>query len=142
MKISTSASVRRALGSALVAGSAATLLFSGTTFAAKPAPAATTNSITLNGAASFGSTASFTVVDPPVSSVQEVSVTCGQTTQVYLDVHTQNDANWTQFNLWSQAWQDAGGGPANCTAQLYYYTWQGHQETGLVIEATTTFTTS
>jgi hypothetical protein len=132
------------VGSALVAGTVAAALFSGTTFAAKPQPAApTASTITLNGSASFGATASFTIVDPPVSNVQEVSVTCGQgPTQLYLDVHTQDFANWTQFALWSQAWQDAGGGAATCTAQLYYYTWQGHQETGLVIEATTTFTTS
>jgi hypothetical protein len=110
---------------------------------AKGTPAPTTNSISLNGSASYGSMASFTIVDPPVKSVQEVSVTCGaNNTQVYLDVHTQNDANWLQFSLWSQAWQDMGGGPASCTAQLFYYTWKGHTETGLVVEATTTFQTS
>jgi len=67
-------------------------------------------------------------------------VSCAQNgDNVYLDVHTQNQASWLQFTLWSQTWANAGGGSANCVAQLYYYTWQGKRETGLVVEAQTSF---
>jgi hypothetical protein len=80
-----------------------------------------------------GSTVSFTVVAPaaPGKSHQEVSVTCAG----YLDVTTDLDPTWPdpQFTL-------TGAGAGLCTAQLYYYTWQGQMETGVVYEASTTFT--
>jgi type II secretory pathway pseudopilin PulG len=91
---------------------------------------------------SFGGTASFAVVDPPTKSLQEIGLTCTENGQtVYLSANTQNEPSWTQFKLWSQEWSVAGGGSANCVAQLYYFTWQGKTETGVVIEDQTTFTT-
>ena len=108
----------------------------------KNAPTAS-STITFNGPAAYGGTANFTVVDPPSKNVQEISVNCAVGGQsVYLDVHTQNDANWTTFPMWSQPWQDTGGGSASCTAKLFYYTWQGHTETGIVYEDSTTFPTT
>lgn len=121
---------------ALIAAPAATL-------ARGTGSGGTASTLTLSGTATFGVDANLVVVDPPVKSIQEVSVSCAHNgTQMYLDVHTQRYANWTRFTLWSQAWQDAGGVSAACTAQLFYYTWQGKTETGLVVEATTTFTTN
>ena len=135
--------LRRSAAFVAVAASASLALATAPALAAKPAPAPAQSSITLASAASYGGTALFNIVDPPAKSVQEISVTCGPTgTTWYLDVHTANDANWTSFTLWSQQWQNAGGGATSCVAQLFYYTWQGHTETGRVIEATTSFTTA
>ena len=104
------------------------------------APAPAQSSISLVSGGSFGGSALFNIVDPPAKSVQEVSVTCGPNGSTwYLDVHTANDANWLNFTLGSQQWQDAGGTATTCVAQLFYYTWKGQRETGRVIEATTTF---
>lgn len=101
----------------------------------------TTASITLTTAnPAFGGPAAFSIVDPPTKNVQEISVSCAQNgSNVYLDVHTQKQSSWTQFTLWSQTWANAGGGSANCAASLYYYTWQGKRETGVVYEAQTSF---
>jgi hypothetical protein len=101
------------------------------------------SSITLNGTASFGSAASFTVVDPPVSGQPEMSVTCSQGgSSVYLDVQMMSGSSpyTPTFTLWSQTWANNGGGAADCTAQLYYYTWTGKKETGVVYMATSNFT--
>lgn len=102
-----------------------------------------TSTITLNGSASFGGTASFTVVDPPVSGLPEMSVTCSQNgSPVYLDVQMMSGSSpyTPQFTLWSSTWAANGGGSADCTASLYYYTWKGKTETGVVSMATSTFT--
>jgi hypothetical protein len=103
------------------------------------------STITLDGTASFGSPATFTVVDPPVSGLPEMSVSCSQNGQsVYLDVQMMSGSSpyTPTFTLWSQTWANNGGGAADCTAQLYYYTWQGKKETGVVYMATTNFTAS
>lgn len=130
---------------AVVAGAAAlataaTGLMSVTAHAGQPS-ASTAASITLmTPNPAFGGTVSFSYQDPPTKWMQEMSVTCTQAgRQVYLDVHGQNDPSWTQFSLWSPAWQSAGGGSASCVAKLYYYTWQGKTETGVVYEASTSF---
>jgi hypothetical protein len=103
---------------------------------------ASTSSITLNAPAVYGGTASFTAVDPPVKGTPEMSVTCWQNSQpVYLDVQVMSGASpfHPQFTLWSTAWAANNGGSANCTANLFYYTWKGKVETGVVYMATTSF---
>jgi hypothetical protein len=125
---------------------------------AAPAPAAKTGggtsaSITLNSPSpslsstnpSFGSTVSFTITYPAMKWIPEVSLNCSQKGQeVYLGVETPTGSgSWTpQFTLWSQQWANNGSGPAECTAKLYYYTWQGKAETGVVYLAQTSFVTS
>jgi hypothetical protein len=107
--------------------------------------ASTTSSISLNGTASFGGSASFTVVDPPVKGLPEMSVNCWQGDQnVYLGVQMMSGPSpyAPTFTLWSSTWAANGGGPANCTASLFYYTWQGQRETGIVYMATSSFTAS
>ena len=104
----------------------------------------TAPSITLNGISSFGSTVSFTVAYSAMKWVPEVSLSCSENGQrVYLVAQTPSGSGvWTpQFTLWSQNWADLGGGSANCTANLYYYTWQGQTETGVVYLAQTSFVT-
>src|SRR4029077_11499610 len=102
-------------------------------------PAASTLALT-TAAPSFGNAVTLSVSDPPIKGIQELSLTCSQHGhQVYLDVHTEKNAAWTQFMLWSQPWADNGGGAASCTASLFYYTWRGKTETGVVNEAQTTF---
>ncbi len=107
-----------------------------------PAPTAGA-SIALNGSASFGSSASFVAVDPPTKWIQEVSVSCWQNgREVYFGVQTVGSTGGTytpSFMLWSMDWAAAGGASANCTADLFYYTWQGKTETGRVDEANTSF---
>jgi len=132
------------LWKSLIACTVLTILSIGATFIpaqARTAPTSSTASIALTTAnPAFAGPAAFSIVDPPTKNVQEVSVSCAQNgNNVYLDVHTQNQASWLQFTLWSQTWANAGGGSANCVAQLYYYTWQGKRETGLVVEAQTSF---
>jgi hypothetical protein len=109
-----------------------------------PAPAGTAG-IALSSDPSFGSTVSFAVTYPAMKWTPEVSVTCtlnGQ--QVYLDAQTPSGSGtWApQFTLWSLPWGATGGVPANCTAQLYYYTWQGKAETGVVYLSQTSFVTT
>lgn len=136
---------RMALAALLTAG--LTVAFSSSALAAKGHnDSNVTPSISLNAQdPSFGGTASFSVAYPAMKWVPEVSVSCsvaGQ--QVYLVAQTPTGSGtWTpQFTLWSQNWADLGGGPASCTANLYYYTWQGQVETGVVYLANTSFVTS
>jgi hypothetical protein len=91
--------------------------------------------ITLNGPAYFGATVSFTVTDPPTKWLPEMSVSCSQNGQtVYLGVQMLSGSSpySPQFTLWSDAWAANGGGSANCSADLFYYTWKGQTETGVV----------
>jgi len=102
-----------------------------------------TSSITLNGTASFGNTASFTVVDPPVKSTPEMVVQCSQSSQqVYVDTQFMSGSSpyTPAFTLYSSQWAANGGGPADCSATLFYYVWQGNKETNVVIMATDNFT--
>jgi hypothetical protein len=89
----------------------------------------------------FGETISFTAVfdNPPGRSVAEVSLRgYVDGVQVYLDVHGQNQPDWLSFALTSPQWD---GAPANFVAELYYYTWKGQQETGVVFLAQAIFST-
>ena len=95
---------------------------------------------------SFGATISFSATYAAMRWIPEESVECWQNGEmVYLDVQVNPDRSdpWlSSFTLWSQGWADAGGGPADCTANLYYYTWKGHTETGVVYLASASFTTT
>lgn len=132
------------IGRVALATTAAALLLTGTTvLASKPANDPTTATVALSGDPSYGGVANFAVSYAASKSIQEMAVTCstnGQ--QVYLDVHTQTMTDWTAFSLWSQSWADAGGGSASCVTSLFYYTWQGHTETGVVDEAQASFVTT
>jgi hypothetical protein len=132
------------IGRVALATTAVALLLTGTTaLANKPSNSSPAATVGLSGDPSFAGVANFAVSYSPSKWVQEMSVTCsvnGQ--QVLLDVHTQSMTAWTAFALWSQPWADAGGGAASCLTSLYYYTWQGHTETGVVYEAETSFVTT
>jgi|SRR5579859_4481042 len=140
----------KTIGCAMAACAALFIVGGGPASAAEAGPAGdapTTGTLTLNSAdPSFGATISFSAGFSPMKWVPEESVECWQGGQmVYLDVQVDTDGTspWTSsFTLWSQAWADAGGGAANCTASFYYYTWKGHTETGVVYLATISFTTT
>lgn len=109
-------------------------------------PAASTlpaNSLTLaSGDPSFGATIAFSATYAPMKWIPEESVSCSVNgKEVYLDVQTFSGASpWTStWKLWSQTWANGGGGAANCSAALFYYTWKGHTETGVVYLATASF---
>lgn len=121
-------------------------LTAGTAFAAQGGGGNTStapSSITLNGTAAFGQTASFTAIDPPVKYTIQVGVFCTQGGKtVFGQVRDMSGSSpyHPQFTLYSDAWAASGGGSANCTASEYYYTWQGKTETGVVSLANTSFT--
>lgn len=78
-----------------------------------------------------------------MKAVPEESVTCiSNGVQVYADAQpgiagaTSWTANWT---MWSQGWENMGGGAANCVANVYYFTYSGKVETGYVMLASATF---
>jgi hypothetical protein len=103
-------------------------------------PTGSQSTITLNGSATYGQQASLTTVDPPVKYPMLASVACnqnGQTVYAEADNLSTNPAH-PQFRLWGPSWN--GSAPADCTAELYYFTWQGKTITGVVVMATTTFT--
>ena len=110
----------------------------------KSSSSTTASSIALSNAdPSFGGTVSFAVTYPSMKWIPAISVTCTQNgQQVYMNVNTQLESNWTQFTLWSWSWAASGGGAANCVSSLYYYTTQGKTVTGIVYLATTSFTTT
>jgi hypothetical protein len=79
-----------------------------------------------------------------MNEVPEVSLTCTAQdgTEVYLSVQTGDGSQspWqTTWTLWSETWRVNNGGPASCVARLYYYTWQGKRETGIVYLAQLSF---
>jgi hypothetical protein len=106
----------------------------------------TTASLTVDNDPPFGGSVALSATFAPVKAVPEESVTCTSNGQeVYLNVQTGSGStgSWTaDWTLWSQAWQSAGGGAANCIAELYYYTWQGKSETGITYLASANFAVS
>ena len=52
-------------------------------------------------------------------------------------VHQYSAGPTSGFHLWSPLWS---GGAANCAADLYYYTYSGGQQTGVVYLAHMDFT--
>jgi hypothetical protein len=111
--------------------------------AASKQSASPTGSLTLDNAdPSFGGTVKFTASYSTMKWVPEESINCTASGQnVYLDVQTYSGSSpWTSsWTLWSQTWANSGGGPASCTAKLFYYTWQGKTETGVVYLASSSF---
>ncbi|HEV2216162.1 MAG TPA: hypothetical protein VGV88_01195 [Candidatus Dormibacteraeota bacterium] len=109
-----------------------------------PAPIATLTLTSEHPA--FGAAISFTATFPAMKWIPEESVECDQGGQMaYLDVQVEPNGTspWaSSFTLWSQSWADGGGAPADCTANLYFYTWKGHTETSVVYLGTTSFTTT
>lgn len=130
--------VASALLAAGVAGPAMTLT------GAKPTTS--TSTFALQGDPSFGGVAAFSATYAPMKWIAEESVSCSSNgTDVYLQAQTAPSSSqpWAStFMLWSPEWANAGGGAATCTAQLYYYTWQGRTETSLVLLGSVTFTTT
>jgi hypothetical protein len=128
------------------------VLVTGSTFAAKggngngPRAAATDPGMVLvESNPYFGGTASFTVSYPAMKSTPMVRVLCFQGDQmVYQYSQWSNGSDtWTpQFTLWSDPWAANGGGLANCGADLFYFTYQGQTQTGVVYLAHTEFTAS
>jgi hypothetical protein len=106
----------------------------------------TTASLTVDNDPPFGGTVALTATFGSMKWIPEESVTCTSNgVQVYLDVQTGSagTTSWTaDWTLWSQTWQAAGGGAADCVSNLYYYTWQGKTETGITYLATTSFAVS
>jgi hypothetical protein len=100
-------------------------------------------SLVVNNDPPFGGAVSLTATYGPIGkNIPEESVTCTSNgVEVYLNVQTGSTAgSWTSdWGLWSQTWADAGGGPANCVAQLFYYTWQGKVEIAVTYLASSSF---
>jgi len=110
-----------------------------------PKSASTTASITLNEAdPHFGDTVTFTVTYPDTRYDARVAVACfqnGEFVYQYSQGSEKGEDSWVPtFTLWDYIWYSNGGGPAECTADLYYYTWKGHTQTGVVYLAHTEFT--
>jgi hypothetical protein len=108
-----------------------------------PDPASITSSITLNEAdPHFGGTVTFTVTYPDMRYTPLVRVLCFQNGEIVYQYAQWSDgaSPWVpSFTLWDSIWAANGGGPANCVADLYYYTWKGQIETGIVYLAHTEF---
>jgi hypothetical protein len=134
---------------ALISGAVVAILL----IAAMPASAKSTGSgststasLTVDNDPPFGGTIALSATFTPVKAVPEESVICTSNgEQVYLNVQTGSGSvsSWTaHWTLWSETWQSAGGGAANCVANLYYYTWQGKSETGITYLASANFAVS
>ena len=137
--------MRKQLGmyTAVVVAVVVAAAFAGPAFAGGKLGGGGTSSIALSGTASFGQPATFTVVDPPVKGLPEMTVQCSQAGQeVYAGTQMMSGASpfAPSFTLYSAVWAANGGGSADCNATLFYYTWQGQRETGVVIMARDSFT--
>jgi hypothetical protein len=92
----------------------------------------------------YGGTVSFTVNASGASSTPMVRVLCSENgLEVYGNAQASDgSASWSpQFTLASSTWA-ANPGSAQCGADLYYYTWRGQVETGVVYLAHVDFTVS
>jgi hypothetical protein len=90
----------------------------------------------------YGGLATFSVTYPEMRWSPRVRVLCRQNGEVVYQ-YSQGPGGdpWApQFHLWDAVWAAHGGGPANCEADLYYYTWRGHEQTGVVYLAHREFT--
>lgn len=138
--------LRGILGTAVGAALLAAAVTTHTTSVAAAKPGPTTSSFGLQADPSFGGSASFSATYAPMRWIAEESVSCSVGgTDVYLAVQTAPNGSqpWTSsFTLWSPEWAGAGGAAASCTAELYYYTWQGRTETSQVMLNSVTFTAS
>jgi len=130
------------LACALLAGSA--LAAKGGNGHGRFSSESTVSSITLNEPdPHFGGTVSFTLAYPSMNETPMVRVICSQNGEMVYQYAQWSDGSspWIpMFVLWSATWAANGGGPADCIADLYYYTWQGQTQTGIVYLAHTEFT--
>jgi len=104
----------------------------------------TTSSITINehNPYLFGEAVSFTVTYPSMNEDPRVRVLCFQNGEMVYQYSqgTEGVESWVPaFILWSATWAANGGGAADCVADLYYFTWQGHTQTSVVYLAHTAF---
>ena len=93
----------------------------------------------------YGGSVSFAVTYPAMKDTPLVRVLCFQSGQMVYQYSQWSDgsATWTpQFRLWSDPWAANGGGRADCVADLYYFTYQGQTQTGVVYLAHTELTAS
>jgi len=142
--------VRRVLMMAGLAILVTSVLVTGSTFAAKggngngPRALSTEVGITRNESdPHFGGAVSFAVSYPAMKDTPQVRVLCFQSGQmVYQYSQWSNGADpWVpSFALWSAPWAANGGGAADCVADLYYFTYQGQTQTGVIYLAHTEFT--
>ena len=102
------------------------------------------STITLNESdPHFGGTVSFTLTYPNMNDRPMVRVVCSQNGDIVYQYAQWSDGSspWVpMFVLWDAIWAGNGGGSANCVADLYYYTWQGQTQTGVVYLAHAEFT--
>ena len=144
--------VRSVLLMAGIAILVTSVLVTGSTFAAKggngsgPRAAAPAPGITrIETDPHFGGTVSFTVSYAAIKDTPLVRVLCFQNGQMVYQYSQWSDGSdtWTpKFALWSDPWASNGGGPADCAADLYYFTYQGQTQTAVVYLAHTEFTAS
>jgi hypothetical protein len=140
--------LRALIGTTIIAGAVLAVGAShgpGIALTGTKAPSST-SSFALDGDPSFGGTASFTATYSPMKWTAQESLYCTQNgSQVYLNVANAPSTSQTwnsSFTLYSQAWADNPSLPADCTAQLFYLTWQGKTITGRIVLGTSTFTTT
>ncbi len=93
------------------------------------------SALALVGSAQFGQsvTLQYTAPNLPGRSHQELSLSAFDANgdQVFLDVHVVNPGT-DLADTFGPLPSEAADGTA--TAKLFYYTWKGQQETGLVVE--------
>lgn len=144
---------RIALAPGIVAVVAVVAFSAGPAAAKSGGPAPSTASLVVSSvsggsssAPAYGGDVALTATFASMKQVPEVSVQCTSNGQdVYLEAQTSSGGNspWTStFLMSSPEWTNAGGGAATCSANLYYYVWQGKTETGVVYLAHTAFTVS
>jgi hypothetical protein len=103
----------------------------------KPGSTPVTPSITLDQASPhFGDTVTFTTVYEPMKWVARIVVYCDQDG---VTNYQSQEVAYSSFTLSGGWWF---GGAADCTAKLFYFTYRGQDETGVVYLAETTFATA
>jgi hypothetical protein len=83
----------------------------------------------------YDGTATFSVTYPDMRWSPRVRLLCFQNGQTVYQYSQGTDGSqpWEPaFHLWDAIWAENGGGAANCEADLFYYTWRGNRQTGVV----------
>jgi hypothetical protein len=112
---------------------------SSTALAGKPRGDATTAppSISLDQAdPRYGDEVTFTTTHPDLRETLRVRVLCHRDGELVYQYASDPAA---RFHLWSVLWK---GGAAECAADLYYFTYQGKTQTGVVYLDRTEFAVS
>jgi hypothetical protein len=84
----------------------------------------------------YGEEVTFTSTHPDLRQTLRVRVLCRRDGELVYQYASDPAA---RFHLWSMAWQ---GGAADCAADLYYFTYKGKTQTGVVYLARTEFAVS